>query len=267
MNHIVGPFNILPKNKNVRIQKTNYYYKNELRWWTGKKLFCEHKRNRCACKECGGSQICEHKRERKACKECGGSQICEHKRIRSRCKECGGGSICEHKRVRSCCKECGGGGICEHKRVRSYCKECGGSQICEHKRERRHCKECDPIGHLTGLMRSRVWSALKAFSPNNPKKKKTMEYVHCDINHLHKHIEDQFEEGMSWKNQGEWHIDHRRPCASFKKLHTEQERYMCFHWTNLQPMWAFENMAKSDNFDEATFEYKWIDKEIGWIKK
>ena len=248
MNHIVGPFNILPKNKN-RIPKTNYYYKNERRWWTGKKLFCEHKRQRNRCKECGGSGICEHNRQRSSCKDCGGS------------------SICEHKKRRSSCKECGGSGICEHKKRRNRCKECGGSQICEHKKRREMCKECNPSGYLTNIIRHRVYSALKAFSPNNPKKKKTMEYVHCDINHLHKHLEDQLEEGMSWKNQGEWHIDHRRPCASFKKLHTEQERYMCFHWTNLQPMWGPENIAKSDNFDEVTFEYKWTNKKRGWIKK
>ena len=49
---------------------------------------CPHGRQRCRCKECGGSGICEHGRRRCECKECGGSQICEHSRQRHRCKEC-----------------------------------------------------------------------------------------------------------------------------------------------------------------------------------
>ena len=103
---------------------------------------CEHNRQRCECKDCGGGSICEHNRRRSRCTECGGGSICEHNRERSRCKDCGGGSICQHKRRRSQCKECGGGGICEHKRRRSDCKECRGGSICQHKRRRSTCKEC-----------------------------------------------------------------------------------------------------------------------------
>lgn len=68
---------------------------------------CEHNRQRCFCKECGGSSMCEHGRQRYYCKDCGGAGICLHQRRRSTCKECGGSCICEHNRRRSLCKECG----------------------------------------------------------------------------------------------------------------------------------------------------------------
>jgi HNH endonuclease. len=50
---------------------------------------------------------------------------------------------------------------------------------------------------------------------------------------------------MSWDNYGRdgWHIDHIRPCASFDLTDPEQQR-QCFHYTNLQPLWAADNIRK-----------------------
>jgi hypothetical protein len=98
----------------------------------------------------------------------------------------------------------------------------------------------------------------------NSKNKSTMEYVGCDIGTVRIHLENQFTEGMTWNNQGDWHIDHRRPCASFN-LDNEEEKIMCFNYTNLQPMWAIENKIKSDSFDKDKFEYDWTG--IEWILK
>jgi len=61
-------------------------------------------------------------------------------------------------------------------------------------------------------------------------------------------MEEKFTEGMNWENQGEWHIDHIRPCSSFN-LDLEEEKQKCFHYTNLQPLWGTDNMIKSDNYD------------------
>ena len=61
---------------------------------------------------------------------------------------------------------------------------------------------------------------------------------------------------MSWDNHGEWHIDHRKPCASFDITDSDEQK-KCFHYTNLQPMWADENIAKSDNFNEGDFDLEW----------
>ena len=56
-------------------------------------------------------------------------------------------------------------------------------------------------------------------------------------------LEAKFKEGMTWENHGEWHIDHIKPCVSFNLL-DENEQKKCFHYTNLQPLWASENLSK-----------------------
>ena len=45
-------------------------------------------------------------------------------------------------------------------------------------------------------------------------------------------------------NYGQWHIDHRRPCASFD-LSDPHQANECFHHTNLQPLWAEDNQRKT----------------------
>ena len=64
---------------------------------------------------------------------------------------------------------------------------------------------------------------------------------------MRKHIEKQFKEGMTWKNQGKWHIDHIKPCCKFNLLDKEEQK-KCFHYTNLQPLWSQENLSKGGNY-------------------
>jgi len=47
---------------------------------------------------------------------------------------------------------------------------------------------------------------------------------------------------------GEWHIDHIRPCSSFNFIN-EEEQKACFHYSNLQPLWAEDNIKKSDKWN------------------
>ena len=95
-----------------------------------------------------------------------------------------------------------------------------------------------------------------------------MEYTNCSVKHAYQYIESQFTDGMSWDNYGfgddKWHVDHRRPCESFD-FNIEEEIFMCWHWTNLQPMWQPENLSKGDDFDPKTFRYKWMGEETGWV--
>jgi hypothetical protein len=72
--------------------------------------------------------------------------------------------------------------------------------------------------------------------------------IGCSVDACRKHIEQQFLTGMDWDNYGTWHIDHIRPCASFDLTDPEQQK-QCFHYTNLQPLWAAENLAKSDKWE------------------
>jgi hypothetical protein len=56
-------------------------------------------------------------------------------------------------------------------------------------------------------------------------------------------IEKKFKNGMTWDNYGKWHIDHIIPLASAKNI--EDITRLC-HYTNLQPLWADENIEKND---------------------
>jgi hypothetical protein len=77
---------------------------------------------------------------------------------------------------------------------------------------------------------------------------KTFDLLGCNISEAKEHLEKQFKEGMIWENHGThgWHIDHIIPCASFDLTYPEQQK-KCFHYTNLQPLWAKENMSKGSN--------------------
>lgn len=70
--------------------------------------------------------------------------------------------------------------------------------------------------------------------------------IGCTSNHLVAHLESLFKPGMSWENRGRhgWHVDHKIPCSKFDLTKPEQ-KLACSHWTNLQPLWAYENMAKN----------------------
>ncbi len=65
----------------------------------------------------------------------------------------------------------------------------------------------------------------------------------CTVEELMAHIEKQFRPGMTWENRRTWHIDHKKPCAAFN-LTDPDEQIACFHFSNLQPLWAIENFRK-----------------------
>ena len=65
----------------------------------------------------------------------------------------------------------------------------------------------------------------------------------CSGRELKAHIQNQFAKGMNWQNYGTWHVDHIKPVKKFD-LRIEKERQKCFHYSNLQPLWAKENMRK-----------------------
>lgn len=94
---------------------------------------------------------------------------------------------------------------------------------------------------ITGALRNRLGDAIKGRN----RSAKTMQLLGCTVEFLMDHIASQFQPGMSWENWGQktWHIDHIRPCASFDLTDPEQQR-QCFHYSNLQPLWAADNIRK-----------------------
>lgn len=67
----------------------------------------------------------------------------------------------------------------------------------------------------------------------------------ASVSELRRHFEKQFKLGMSWKNYGEWHIDHIIPCAMFD-LTDPRQQAICFNYLNLRPCWATENIRKGN---------------------
>lgn len=69
------------------------------------------------------------------------------------------------------------------------------------------------------------------------------EMTGCTPKELRDHIESQFLKGMTWENQGRWHIDHIMPCSAFDLTKPDQVK-ICFNWQNLRPIWAKKNLSK-----------------------
>lgn len=106
----------------------------------------------------------------------------------------------------------------------------------------------DPLFRVTESLRNRTHIALK----RNLKSAKTKELLSCPLVWLQVHIESLFRPGMTWENYGPvWHIDHIRPCASFDLSNPEQQK-ICFHWTNLQPLFVQENLSKGSRIDNLS---------------
>lgn len=109
-------------------------------------------------------------------------------------------------------------------------------------KRRKHIKlkrQTDPLFKLKQTVSSRTTMAFKAKRWN--KNSKTQEILGEEWVLVKNHIERKFKKGMSWDNHGEWHIDHIIPLAS---ANTEEELIKLCHYTNLQPLWAEENIRK-----------------------
>ena len=102
-----------------------------------------------------------------------------------------------------------------------------------------------PAETIRATLACRIYHAIKRSSKPARKTNRTMQLVGCNINALMAHIESRFTIGMTWANYGKWHIDHRIPCAVFDLSKPNQQR-ACFHFSNLQPLWATDNLRKSD---------------------
>jgi hypothetical protein len=76
-------------------------------------------------------------------------------------------------------------------------------------------------------------------------------FLGCTVPEAIAHIESLFLPGMDWSNWNlhGWHLDHKRPLVSFDLTDPEQMRLAC-HFTNLQPLWAIDNLTKHSRIDQ-----------------
>ena len=97
--------------------------------------------------------------------------------------------------------------------------------------------QTDPQFRLAQVLRCRLGVSLKSGS--------AVRDLGCSVSDLKVYLEKQFQPGMTWANwsMDGWHIDHIVPLASFDLTDREQFLKAC-HYTNLQPLWAKDNLSK-----------------------
>jgi len=110
--------------------------------------------------------------------------------------------------------------------------------ICDRKRKDLNFK-------ILCNLRGRLYDALK--SQNTKKANHTIKLIGCSVDFLRSYLEAKFLSLMTWDNYGGkrgWWMDHIKPCAAFDLTDPEQQKE-CFHYSNLQPLWAKDNMRKN----------------------
>jgi hypothetical protein len=216
-------------------KKTREYAENETK--------CKHNIIKYRCKECNGSSLCVHNVKKSECKTCfeNGVESC-------------GGSFCPHDKRRDRCKICsidnnikkGIGSYCQHRRLWSFCSECKKSEtFCQHNIRKNRCKECFYVGYLHNKYNSQIWKYIDNYLKEG--KDVFNNILQITISEYIKYLESKFVYGMNWNNYGKsWHIDHIKPFKFNNKIPTEEELYERLVYTNTQPLWAFDNISKSN---------------------
>lgn len=106
-------------------------------------------------------------------------------------------------------------------------------------------KANDPLYKLVANFRTAIWTVLK--ENNMDKYGHYFEILQYSPEELATNLENQFTEGMTWENYGEWHVDHKLPITSFNFQKIGDNEFMkCWSLDNLQPMWGDENIRKSN---------------------
>ena len=127
-------------------------------------------------------------------------------------------------------------------KLKSYHKNKNKVEQIDRRREyRRYRRKNDETFKVVEYIRNRIRHYIRI--NNITKKNKTFDIVGCTPEFLKEYIENQFKEGMTWDNYGfyGWHVDHIIPLSSAE---TEEELYKLCHYSNLQPLWAKDNLTK-----------------------
>lgn len=114
-------------------------------------------------------------------------------------------------------------------------------RAAQHQRRIEARKACDPVFKI--IRETRIFISRSIGRNGYAKQSRTHEILGCDWDFFKAHIERQFLKGMTWDNRAEWHIDHIQPMAIAE---TEEDAFSLNHFTNLRPMWAMDNILKSD---------------------
>jgi hypothetical protein len=111
-------------------------------------------------------------------------------------------------------------------------------KVLKEKKEYYQRRMQDPVFVLIKRIRNAVYRSLRT-----NKTKCSLDILGCTQEEFKLHIESQFTEGMGWDRLGEIHIDHIIPISSAETI---EDAYRLNHYTNLQPLWAIDNIRKSN---------------------
>lgn len=144
--------------------------------------------------------------------------------------------------------------------ISKQCKKCVSQKIYTRIKERRitdpefkakeqkaitkyHYKKRleDPLFRFKHNLKSLIYQSFK--SRTLTKNLKSTEILGCSIPFLISHLSSKFKKGMTLENHGKWHIDHIIPLSSAK---TKKDVIRLNHYTNLQPLWAKDNILKGN---------------------
>jgi len=107
----------------------------------------------------------------------------------------------------------------------------------------------DPFFRMRKILRAQVTYSIKRGFKLGQKCAPTLKLLDIpSIDWFWKYIQSKFKSGMTMENQGKWHIDHIIPCASFD-LRCPVQQLACFHYSNLQPLWAEDNLKKGNKIN------------------
>lgn len=99
----------------------------------------------------------------------------------------------------------------------------------------------DPLYKLSSMISTLISRSIK--NQGYKKESRTFEILGCSFEEFKIYIESKFQEGMCWSNHGDWHFDHIIPISLAQ---SEEDVYRLNHYSNFQPLWAFDNISKGN---------------------
>lgn len=109
----------------------------------------------------------------------------------------------------------------------------------------RNKRRNNKLFNLQSNLRGRINSAFRKNSWKKDSNNKNL--LGADWKTAFSHIESTFSKGMCWDNQGDWHIDHIIPLSAGRTV--EELKLLC-HYTNLQALWAEDNLKKGGKYNK-----------------
>lgn len=113
----------------------------------------------------------------------------------------------------------------------------------KHRQSKKNYFAKSPLEKLRNNFRRRIYKVIK--NKNFTKNHSINSYLGCSYEELKTHLELKFQPGMTWDNYGKWHIDHIKPLSLGQNISDLEN--LC-HYTNLQPLWAEDNIKKSNSW-------------------